>query len=192
MKKALAALSLIVNIMMTVSVNIGAAGTMTSAELNTIRQAELSKHNSYRAMHGASPVTLNSQLSIQAQSWAEHLYLTDSFFHSNHQSQYGENLYKKMAYPSLNYQSQASDSWYSENVNYDYTTGTSTGGVIGHFTAMIWDDVTEIGVGVVGGEVPYDYQGTTFMLKVVYVVVRYTPTPNILGTYTSHVHPTSS
>ena len=54
---------------------------------------------------------------------------------------------------------------------------------------MIWDTVTDIGIGVYGGDVVYDYNGHYFTYKVLKVVVQYYPKPNTKGQYTTHVKP---
>ena len=36
--------------------------------------------------------------------------------------------------------------WYSEESNYDYNTGESKGGVIVHFTQVVWKETTELGM----------------------------------------------
>ena len=36
--------------------------------------------------------------------------------------------------------------WYAEESNYDYNTGESKGGVILHFTQVVWKETTELGM----------------------------------------------
>jgi len=36
--------------------------------------------------------------------------------------------------------------WYSEEPNYDYNTGKSKGGVILHFTQVVWKETSELGM----------------------------------------------
>ena len=46
--------------------------------------------------------------------------------------------------------SEPVEQWYSEIDNYDFVTGKKkddSGRAIGHFTAMIWDDVKKVGFG---------------------------------------------
>ena len=72
--------------------------------------------------------------------------------------------------------------WYDdEEPNYDYATGSSSnGGVIGHFTQMVWRETTEIGCAErkITRENGWDYT---------YSVCRYTPPGNWLGEYTEQV-----
>ena len=50
---------------------------------------------------------------------------------------YGENLFWSAGSGTGDDQAVAAvDSWYSEINNYDWATGTSTGGAIGHFTQV--------------------------------------------------------
>ena len=68
---------------------------------------------------------------------------TGKFKHSSQASsgKYGENVYMDGMMAPVEYKTNAVDSWYKEIYNYNFKTGTSkNGGVIGHFTAMIWDD----------------------------------------------------
>lgn len=95
---------------------------------------------------------------------------------------YGENLYWGWGSPTLTYSlGKASDSWYNEIAYYDYTTGKSTtsGKVVGHFTAMIWKGVTSVGFGFASVA-----ENNGFA---VYVVANYSPTPNIVGQYPQNV-----
>jgi uncharacterized protein YkwD len=75
----------------------------------------------------------------------------------------------------------ASQSWYGENANYNYTTGTSivSGQVIGHFTAMIWKNAKYIGIGVSEAYVNGYY--------VAVVVTEYSPVTNVLRQYIQNV-----
>ena len=36
--------------------------------------------------------------------------------------------------------------WYAEESNFDYNTGESKGGVILHFTQVVWKETTELGM----------------------------------------------
>ena len=79
-----------------------------------------------------------------------------NFAHSD--NAYGENIYMMGAGPApITYNLNAVESWYSEIINYNFVTGESTNGSdVGHFTAMVWDDVTHIGLGFQAFKVPYN------------------------------------
>ena len=70
--------------------------------------------------------------------------------------------------------------WYdNEEPNYNYATGQSTGGVIGHFTQMVWKNSTELGCGerrIRRGNMNYTYS-----------TCRYSPPGNWRGQNTSQV-----
>ena len=56
--------------------------------------------------------------------------------------------------------------WYDEITNYDFNTGKSTGGVILHFTQVVWKESTELGMAVAMSE------------KNFFTVARYKPRGN--------------
>ena len=70
------------------------------------------------------------------------------------------------------------DDWYSEEENYDYNTSKSKGGVITHFTQVVWKESTQLDM------VTAVSAGKTF-----YIVARYSPVGNILGRLTANVPP---
>ena len=53
---------------------------------------------------------------------------------------------------------------------------------------MVWDDVTEIGVGIACGNETLS-QYPQYPGKSCYVVANYKSTPNIVGQYLQHVQP---
>ena len=70
------------------------------------------------------------------------------------------------------------DDWYSEEENYDYNTGKSKGGVITHFTQVVWKGSTQLGMATAVSV------GKTF-----YTVARYSPVGNTIGEFTANVPP---
>ena len=61
----------------------------------------------------------------------------------------GENLYASSDSSKTEYNcGNMSKAWYSEIENYDFKTGQSTGGVIGHFTQLVWNYTKEVGFGI--------------------------------------------
>lgn len=66
----------------------------------------------------------------------------------------------------------ASVNWYSEIKDYDFDTAQpiTPGKLVGHFTAMVWKEVTSAGFGYVLGP---ENNG-----QAMYVVVNYYPPPN--------------
>eukprot|EP00931_Biecheleriopsis_adriatica_P020339 TRINITY_DN13626_c0_g1_i2.p1 TRINITY_DN13626_c0_g1~~TRINITY_DN13626_c0_g1_i2.p1 ORF type:complete len:2325 (-),score=316.51 TRINITY_DN13626_c0_g1_i2:28-7002(-) len=103
----------------------------------------LKAHNIYRCMHGVSPVTWSEAAAKSAQEWANSL---TSLSHANSYAEEapagpaGENL--AMGYQTVE---GAVGAWYKE-VDCCEWPGCAQGScVVGHFTAMIWAGVTEIG-----------------------------------------------
>lgn len=121
-------------------------------DLAALRAVELQKHNSYRALHGCPPLTIDDSLNTIAQDYANNIANISNLAHSDaaQNGSYGENLYWAWGGPSLTYlPGTASDSWYSEEKFYDYATFQSKDPdqQIGHFTAMVWKSVTSVGFG---------------------------------------------
>ncbi|KAG7476793.1 hypothetical protein MATL_G00086690 [Megalops atlanticus] len=127
----------------------------------------LERHNTYRADHGAPPLTLSRDLCKTAQEWADHIMSTKTLQHSDTEN--GENLYYAFSSSkkTLNGK-EAVDSWYSEIKNYDFSKpGPSRGKPVGHFTQVVWKSTREVGVGLAT-------DGHT-----VFVVGQYSPAGNI-------------
>jgi hypothetical protein len=72
--------------------------------------------------------------------------------------------------------------WYKEISNYDFALGkSSNGGVIGHFTQVVWKNSNATGFGLSASKHSgwYKYYG----------VAWYNPPGNYLGQYTANVLP---
>ncbi|XP_048585232.1 cell wall protein PRY3 [Nematostella vectensis] len=122
----------------------------------------LEAHNEYRKRHGAKEMTWSASLATDAQKWADKLSQTDAFKHDyasiNSKSQ-GENLAYFTPQKPKCMGPKAQDcvtcaeivkDWYDEVQFYDFNTGKEKqpGSVITHFTQVVWDASTELGVGV--------------------------------------------
>lgn len=106
------------------------------------------------------------------------LFLDDtSIPHDNNRGEVGENLaWFSMSIPTKPCQGPKTSSctqcqemvkdWYDEITNYDFNTGKSTGGVILHFTQVVWKESTELGMAVAMSE------------KNFFTVARYKPRGN--------------
>ena len=125
--------------------------------LKRMRELELEEHNRLRSLHGAPPLILNNELNQMAQNYAQVLAQKDVLEHSKNRSLsgkpgawVGENLYYYSAYPVCEYKcGSMSRSWYDEIKDYDFQNGKSkNGGVVGHFTQVLWKDSTQLGIGV--------------------------------------------
>lgn len=113
----------------------------------------VAKHNLVRCLHCDTPIAVRSaELEADAARYA-------ATCPKNHDSEYlsannqGENLYwggfsGDPPTEAASYE-DAIEGWYhKEEKNYDYTTGGSKGGVIGHFTQVVWKGSVEIGCGM--------------------------------------------
>ncbi|MBN3323916.1 GAPR1 protein, partial [Atractosteus spatula] len=137
--------------------------------------------NEKRQAHGAPPLSLNSEMSRGAQSWAESLLATRVLKHST--TTYGENIWAKTGGPGITATGQeVVDSWYKEMDNYDFSRpGSQT--KTGHFTQLVWRSSQELGVGLANS-------GTGSVI----VVAQFQPAGNITnpGYYSRNVLPKGS
>ena len=93
----------------------------------------------------------------------------------------GENLAMSASWGRIHAELVPEIGWYDEEEpNYNYATGGSNGGVIGHFTQMVWKETTEIGC---AERTRQRDNGWTYT----YSVCRYNPTGNWIGEYTEQV-----
>lgn len=101
----------------------------------------LTAHNTYRTLHGASPVVWSEKLAASALAYAK----TCPSGHSG--SAYGENL----AWASYDMTIGGTvKKWYDEESLYDYENPGYVPGV-GHFTQIVWKETTAIGCAHVAG-----------------------------------------
>jgi uncharacterized protein YkwD len=151
-------------------------------------------HNAKRVLHCDTPsLVWSAQLEAEAQAYADTCPTGHASFSDRDSA--GENLYYK-GYMGAYFSPSVSDSyteavqsWYDEISSYDFATGASKdGGVIGHFTQVVWKETTEVGCGVkldcsnmFGG-------GWTNSA----VVCRYKPAGNWVGEFTKNVGPLAS
>ncbi len=95
----------------------------------------LQMHNSYRKLHGVSPVIWSEMVAASAQAYAE----TCPSGHSG--TDYGENL----LWTSYNRRvSLVVQMWYDEETDYNYKKPGFSHNT-GHFTQIVWKATTEIG-----------------------------------------------
>ncbi|XP_039630178.1 uncharacterized protein LOC120542095 isoform X1 [Polypterus senegalus] len=137
--------------------------------------------NERRAWHGARPLELNSQISRDAQSWAEHLVKLGTLKHSD--TKLGENIWAQRGPPQATVSgAQTVEAWYKEVDNYDFSKAGHQERT-GHFTQLVWRSSTEVGVGKAS-----DGKG------LIVIVAQFSPAGNITnrGYYERNVLPKGS
>uniref|UniRef100_A0A8C2X161 ShKT domain-containing protein n=1 Tax=Cyclopterus lumpus TaxID=8103 RepID=A0A8C2X161_CYCLU len=106
----------------------------------------VNKHNALR--RGVRPTASNmlemswsNEAAANAQRWAN----TCSMKHSPDTSGCGENLYMSSF---KNTWSNAVQSWYDEVKDWRYGVGSTNGGIVGHFTQIVWYRSNKVGCAV--------------------------------------------
>lgn len=141
-------------------------------EFTKIQLLSLEKHNEYRAKHGAAPLKLTKKLCDQATKWATKLGSTGQFEHSDTDD--GENIYMTSGKMTEKVGVQATTSWYNEVKLYNFDKQGFVNGT-GHFTQVVWQGSTDLGIGVGSGKT-----GT-------YVCANYYPAGNMEGDFDENV-----
>jgi len=130
--------------------------TEKTMDLKKVRELELKEHNYLRSLNRAETLILNENLNEMAQKYAIKLAKIRTMQHSKERNLkgkegewVGDNLYCSNTSGTAKYVcGSMSKSWYSEIKDYDFKTGKSKGGEIGHFTQVVWKDSKEVGFGV--------------------------------------------
>ncbi|KZC13347.1 PREDICTED: uncharacterized protein LOC107191389 [Dufourea novaeangliae] len=139
-------------------------------------------HNVYRQRHNAPPLTMSPQLCEYAQTWANHLAHTNTFYYRNDR-EVGQNLYCRPGgaiSTDVTGQDVASY-WYSAVKQYDFLKEPDilhANVNAGHFTQLIWASSRYFGVG----------KARSRSGKVI-VVANYQPVGNISGQFQNNVLP---
>lgn len=109
----------------------------------------LSSHNQYREPLGIAPLIWSDELAASAQQWADQLAASNRFQHSD--TRYGENLW--MGTASAYSQAKMVQSWGDERQAYVHGVfpNVTTGGVVGHYTQIIWRRTQKVGCGLATG-----------------------------------------
>nr|XP_012152179.1 PREDICTED: golgi-associated plant pathogenesis-related protein 1-like [Megachile rotundata] len=139
-------------------------------------------HNVYRQRHNAPPLTMSPQLCEYAQTWANHLAHTNTFYYRNDR-QVGQNLYCRPggAVPTDVTGQDVASYWYSAVKQYDFLKEPDVLHAnvnAGHFTQLIWANSRYFGVG----------KARSRSGKVI-VVANYQPVGNISGQFQNNVLP---
>jgi len=150
----------------------------SEVEFSKFQTEALATHNKYRARHGVTALALDTELCARAQQYADTLASTDTFEHSG-EPDLGENLYWSWSSdPAWRCGGEEPvTSWYDECRGYRYEVEpreTDTG----HFTQLVWSASRNLGVGV----------SQSAKTGRFYVVMKYDPPGNVIGSYTRHVN----
>ncbi|MEU5783729.1 CAP family protein [Micromonospora lupini] len=148
-------------------------------------QEALSQINSYRAQHGAPPLTLDPQLVEYAKSRAAKMSAAGQISHDGlDRQQYGENAaWQATSTPGTpGAAAGATSDWYSEVDNFNFTSPEGPhSGVVGHFTATVWKGSTKVGIGRVAGQGAEYYE--------TFIVANFSPPGNMRGSFAANVSP---
>tara|TARA_B100000524_G_scaffold348003_1_gene251268 strand:+ start:2823 stop:3347 length:525 start_codon:yes stop_codon:yes gene_type:complete len=136
----------------------------------------LKVHNQEREQLGLKKLKWSISLQIDAENYAKYLAKTKRFKHSRKNND-GENLYMQYDSKSIaeNPFEIASLAWLDEKKDYKYAKigdKKNSNVMIGHYTQMIWEETTEIGIGAYVNK-----KGE------IYVVARYHPAGNWSGEF---------
>ncbi|KAF6780194.1 hypothetical protein AHF37_00326 [Paragonimus kellicotti] len=102
------------------------------------------EHNRLRALHGCPTLTLDFNLAMKAQRYAEQL--TEQLEHEQ-SNEYGENVAVRSSLGVAKLSGrQATLMWYSEIANYDFDIENQL--ACGHFSQVVWKSTTHAGFGV--------------------------------------------
>lgn len=183
MKKLFSTLTLTTATALTIALTGGAISSdsvlgQTSIDLAALRNAAVSQHNTYRAIHKSPNITLSDSLNSTAQAWAEEMVRIGKFEHSNNRGEVGENLYvystTAPSTDSTTLGNEAVTEWYKEINYYQYDSpGFST--ATGHFTQVVWKGSTQLGCGAAQGTETIE----GINRNVFYVVCHYSPGGNV-------------
>lgn len=132
--------------------------TIQAAGFEGVDNASMvAEHNKWRAKAGVKEqLAYSSELAVKAQTWADHLKLTNAckMRHSAADGKFGENLYWASALEWSDGRSELQDvppervvdSWGSEKTNYDYANNhCARGKMCGHYTQMVWRSTKAVG-----------------------------------------------
>lgn len=130
-------------------------------------QELLDAHNRYRAEVDVPPLAWSAEIAASAQAWADEQAATGRWEHSR--GRYGENLW--MGTAGAFSQTQMVQSWGDEKQHFVYgiMPNVTTGGVVGHYTQVVWRNTTQVGCGLAGNA------------DVEYLVCQYSPPGNYRG-----------
>ncbi|XP_031564749.1 protein PRY1-like [Actinia tenebrosa] len=151
----------------------GGTGGAGGGDFKPFESEALDAHNKFRAVHGSQPMKLNRQMCDEAAEYAKTIAQQGQLRHSSREQRnsQGENLSMGCSTNSGQTTTEAVNNWYNEvcSPGYEFSVGRGQGGT-GHFTQVVWNDSTELGIGKADS-----VQGR---MKCTYIVGRYKPLGN--------------
>ena len=155
---------------------------------DAFQQAMLQSVNSFRARHGLAPVTIDPNLVTAAKNRVQ-VVSTYDMLSENHQGAIaglGENLFwGSSSGAPPNQATDATNAWYSEILDYNFTTASANPGqTTGHFTQLVWAATTTIGAARAAGPVTV---GSTSPDYETYIAVEFSPAGNMAGQFAANV-----
>ena len=160
--------------------------TLASYNWANVYNELVARHNTLRAKHKAPALGKVAQLATLSQTVANHCVQKGTLDHVKQTfngKPVGQNLYVSGTSGSNGPTGTViANSWYEEIKNYDFKGGKSkNGGVVGHFTQLVWKGSQYIGCALAIGK----FKG----LNGFYVCCDYYPAGNYVGQYTQNVFP---
>jgi len=150
----------------------GSSGTSDASTSDTSQSdidQYLSAHNTFRAQHGADPLTWNDTLASYAQNWVD----ACNFVHSG--GPYGENLAAGTGDFGI---AAAIKLWTDESSQYDANDPQPS-----HFTQVVWKSTTQVGCAVNGCNGIFDPSYGIAQ----YYTCEYSPPGNYIGEFAQNV-----
>ena len=142
----------------------------------------INAHNDLRARHGSPALIRDKQLEKWAQETADESMTAETLKSGEtyKEGKYvGINLYLGGGYSRTG--KYVTEYWYSENRNYDYSTGNSkNGSPVSHFTQIVWKHTKKVGCAVSVGRWKIFSQSY-------YICCYYYPGGNLSGKYIENV-----
>ena len=160
---------------------------LASFDFESFYNELIMNHNTLRSKHNAGALKKLDDIAALAEVTLDGCIEARTLVHSGtsyNGKWMGQNLHVSSYAPTA---SSVLNGWYTkEEVNYDYDTGESkNGGVIGHFTQVVWKGSNQIGCAV--------KQGTwSSYANSYFVCCNYFPGGNIIGYYKQNVEKPSS
>lgn len=155
-------------------------------------------HNTFRALHVASPLAWDESLARDAQAWADRCRWRHADASQGEKARdQGENMYWSLRYSQQESGARAVKAWYREVADVDWRASMDRrarepGRMVGHATQLLWRSTAKVGCGYAqcgrleGSPAGSDRSDGS---RADFVVCRYWPAGNYLGRMEREVLP---